>query len=336
MIRLTNVNIEEFQFVSGAHEEATSVLTASGTHPDAGVGERAITFDHRFGLGRVRDCILRDIHFMELDLSLRQKTEITFATESPVLELQFNIEGSYLHPGKKIKTGVLPCNPLTHNIIFFPPQPGTFIHRMDVQKSKTLEVHLTQDYFMTLLGRNYPQAENFLMKMENGEFASMSSQSLPITASMILTIRDLLNCDKKGVLKKLFYEAKILELFMLQLEQMENMRKPGIALSRVDTERLYEVRWIIENNLQNPYSIPELARQVGINEFKLKKGFKQLFDSTIFNYLFDLRMEHARKMLLDGNYSVAAIADTAGYKHAHHFTTAFKKKYGVLPTKLKK
>ncbi|ELR71168.1 Transcriptional regulator, AraC family [Fulvivirga imtechensis AK7] len=324
--RVTNINIEEFQFESRIHREAVPVDP---------VFEKTAEFNHRFGRGKMRDCLFQDMHFMEMDLFLEQETEVTFVSELPALELQFNLEGSYFHPDNKVNTEPLPTQQGTHNILFFPPIQDRFVQCMGARKNKVLEIHLTQKYFTSLLERNFPQAADFLRKMENMEFAGMHSHHLSITGPMTLLINDILNCNKTGTLRKLYFEARILELLMLQLEQIEGLERPVNQLSRYDVERLQEAKWIVENNMEHPYSIPQLATKVGINEFKLKKGFKQLFKNTVFGYIFDIRMEQARELLLESNKSITEIADIIGYKNAHHFSTAFKRKYGMLPSKMR-
>lgn len=75
----------------------------------------------------------------------------------------------------------------------------------------------------------------------------------------------------------------------------------------------------------------QLARQVGINKTKLKYCFREIYKTTIFGYLFDYKMELASKMLLDTQNSVLEIAHECGYEYASHFTTAFKRKFGITP-----
>jgi AraC family transcriptional activator of pyochelin receptor len=81
--------------------------------------------------------------------------------------------------------------------------------------------------------------------------------------------------------------------------------------------------------------LTQLSRICVLNEFKLKKGFKLLFGTTIFHYLREKRMEYARKLLLDCSLSVEEVAHKLGYEHAHHFSTAFKKFYKTCPSSFK-
>ncbi|WP_343692749.1 hypothetical protein [Chitinophaga sp.] len=55
------------------------------------------------------------------------------------------------------------------------------------------------------------------------------------------------------------------------------------------------------DNMKMPPSLSELSRIVGINEFKLKKKFKEVFNMTVFGYLADYRLGIARSLLEDGN-----------------------------------
>src|SRR5436189_818415 len=112
---------------------------------------------------------------------------------------------------------------------------------------------------------------------------------------MRIIINELLCCDKAGTVKRLFWQSKILELLMLQIEQMEEANKPLSSIKYYDIEKLQEAKLIVENNLVTPYSLKTLAHKVGLNDFKLKRGFKELFGYTVFGYLRELRMQEARK-----------------------------------------
>lgn len=88
--------------------------------------------------------------------------------------------------------------------------------------------------------------------------------------------------------------------------------------------------------LANPPSLMSLARQVGLNDRKLKQGFRQVFGTTAFGYLHNHRMEQARSLLLENQLSVTAVAHSVGYTNLCAFSTAFRKKFGVSPRALAK
>jgi AraC-like DNA-binding protein len=84
-----------------------------------------------------------------------------------------------------------------------------------------------------------------------------------------------------------------------------------------------------------PPSLPELARHVGLNEFKLKTGFRTLFGTSVFAYLRAQRMELARRLLVQRGQSVTEVALRVGYANPSKFALAFRKHFGFPPSALR-
>lgn len=138
--------------------------------------------------------------------------------------------------------------------------------------------------------------------------------------------------------RTLFYESRALELLAIQIECLfgKTLFSSPFHLSESDLERIYAARQRLLEDLQNPPTIAALARLCGINEFKLKKGFKQTFRTTIFAYLKKYRMEKAMQMFRDHNTSVTEVASMVGYTNISHFSAAFRKQFNINPGVLKK
>lgn len=137
-------------------------------------------------------------------------------------------------------------------------------------------------------------------------------------------------------LRALLRVAKAYEVLSLSLERL-CPRKPPNCLSCCDVQCLENARRILETELAEPPSLIELARQVGINDFKLKKGFKALFKTTPYSYLTDQRMMVARRALAEeGDASVTEVANRVGYTNLGHFAAAFRKRYGVAPREFRR
>ncbi|MEM8611828.1 MAG: AraC family transcriptional regulator [Cyanobacteria bacterium P01_H01_bin.105] len=154
------------------------------------------------------------------------------------------------------------------------------------------------------------------------------------TPSMLAAVQQILTCPYQGNVRQLYLESKTLELLALKLEQM---RQPEVAddhkitLKSDDIHRLYQARHILLTDIEHPPSLMELARQVGINDFKLKRGFRQIFGTTVFGCLYDYRMERAKQLLDTRTLKVAQIAQTVGYANPSQFSAAFKRKFGFSP-----
>jgi len=88
--------------------------------------------------------------------------------------------------------------------------------------------------------------------------------------------------------------------------------------------------------MRQPPSLLELAKRVGINDYKLKKGFKAIFHSTVFDYLRQIRMEQAMKLLRSGHCNVTEAAIETGYSNISAFSEQFGKTFGIKPSAVKK
>ncbi|MGE4488276.1 MAG: helix-turn-helix transcriptional regulator [Kiritimatiellales bacterium] len=98
-----------------------------------------------------------------------------------------------------------------------------------------------------------------------------------------------------------------------------------------DVETLRCVARHLEENLAEEHSLADLCRRFFINEFKLKKGFKALFGTTVFGYLRDKRFQRAEMLLKAGDLSVLEIANEVGYSNPGHFARGFSERFGVTP-----
>ncbi|MBE9189292.1 helix-turn-helix transcriptional regulator [Gloeocapsopsis crepidinum LEGE 06123] len=162
---------------------------------------------------------------------------------------------------------------------------------------------------------------------------------LTLTPDMQLALQQLLHCPYHSLTKQLYLESKSLELVALALEQfVEQVADPHPYLRSVqglrpdDIERIYQAREILHHNLENPPSLIALARQVGLNDYKLKIGFRQVFKTTVFGYLRNCRLEQARQLLTEQQMSVTEISNAVGYTSLSSFNAAFRKKFGFNPS----
>ena len=150
--------------------------------------------------------------------------------------------------------------------------------------------------------------------------------------SRLLLDQSVDNREKKSIgafmAKSLFYELLYLQLEKIQLTANDKLKS--------HYEKAIMAKSIIDEDLGRHHTIPELAKAVGTNEQYLKTYFKQYYNKTISQYSTEMRMECAKKIILSGEYRIFDVARMTGYKHATHFTTAFKKYFGYKPNLLKK
>ncbi len=157
-------------------------------------------------------------------------------------------------------------------------------------------------------------------------------QSLgPISPTMEQLLQQLVDCPYTGATQALYLESKALELLTLQLETWKQQHLNAPTLRKDDIDRLHQARDLLIQQSGNPPLLIDLAHQVGLNDRKLKQGFRQLFDTTVFGYLQDYRMEQAKQLLEEDRLTVAAVATSVGYRNPEAFSTAFRRKFAVSP-----
>jgi len=135
-------------------------------------------------------------------------------------------------------------------------------------------------------------------------------------------------------MRNLMIQSKVLELLAWQVAQFRGPERVE-RISAADIDKLHQLKKFLDIHFLEEHSLAELSRICLLNEFKVKKGFKEMFGTTVFGYLRKLRMDHAEQLLLDASRSVEEVSDLLGYEHAQHFSTAFKKYRGVNPSTLK-
>ncbi len=198
-------------------------------------------------------------------------------------------------------------------------------------------------FFELVMGNNFfdslvRQESQFLREFD--AYRSVNTLSSDFIADMTPAMYDIINqmqhAPYNGSLKSLFLEAKVIELFLMLVGQLDKNDKAfgTLPLSKADIPKLYDVKDYIERHFSADLSIVALAKAAGMNQTKLKAGFKSLFKTTVFGYINDLRLAAAKRLLLDGGMYVHEVAYQVGFAYPHYFSAAFKKKFGLSPTAL--
>lgn len=155
------------------------------------------------------------------------------------------------------------------------------------------------------------------------------------TPEMQIILHQIVNYPFHGLIKEIYLQAKSLELMALKLEP-DTAGERELMRSRIlrtdDINQIYHAREILIRDFDNPPSLLELARQVALNDYKLKIRFRQVFNTTVFGYLYAHRMEKARKLLMSQQMTIKQIAKIVGYECLSRFGVAFKKHFGIQPS----
>ena len=149
-------------------------------------------------------------------------------------------------------------------------------------------------------------------------------------------IKQIKGMDRSGGLYSFILETKARELLAINLQQQERNLCMSCSCFLHYRQQLHKAKELLELKYRNPPTIKQLAQEVGLCETILKTGFKSFFGTTVYNYLFDYRMRLAHEKLREKSFTINEVAEQSGYEHQSHFTTAFKRKYGISPGEYRK
>lgn len=162
----------------------------------------------------------------------------------------------------------------------------------------------------------------------------------PLCNRKRMVLDALLNNNFTGAMENVYMNAKVHELLLYTVECLIGEKEETIACKFLENENgrdsITRAREILLENIGNPITIKELSRKVAMNECYLKKGFKQMYGTTIFDFYQQQRMEHAKYLLYEKSFSVTDVSDMLGYSSISHFSAAFKKHTGLKPCELLK
>ena len=172
----------------------------------------------------------------------------------------------------------------------------------------------------------------------------LSSGSIMISAkacwtlpSMKEIINQLLNCPYDVTTRQFYFDLKVRELLYQMLENTYKRDHKKYVFRPWEVSRIHQARTILESHIaKKPPSIRSLSKQVALNEFKLKTGFRQYFNTGIFEWLMEEKMQHAKTLLLTTNKPIKDVCSLVGYPRTTNFITAFRRRFGMTPGSLRR
>lgn len=296
------------------------------------VTEKREKFSMPFGDMEMVRLYLNNIYIVYGDMRLhRQHLRMKVFDMPDMVELHFSLRGTGLIDnfvdGRRYN-----FRPNEHNI-FYMPELDVDASYCNDETYRFFEVHFTSAHFISLLANTNEKMQRFIDHVVNGRGANMAPGGLPISFAMRQCIQDIMSCPYTGGLKPIFLQARCLELLILQAEafaQQDTGYEKTVLKTGRDKDSIVHAYEYLLSHLSDPPSLQQLASIAGINTFKLKKGFKELYDNTVFGCLNEARLQQAREQLLDG-VQIKQLAEELGYSSVQHFSTAFRKKFGVPP-----
>lgn len=253
--------------------------------------------------------------------------------DTEMITMHFNLQGRVSIRDRSMPDGFeLAGN--QHNMFYGKEAEGKM--KIEELRSRSFLIQFSKDAFLGIARDGNDAIRRFADAAAAGRSVAFSDTNLDIDLNLQNCINAILHCNYTDPLKRMFFYSKTVEMLVLQAESFDRAmsRKETYIRKEYDRERIVFARDYLIKNIDCPPTLVELARIAGINEYKLKRGFKETFNQTVFEYLSDVRLELARIDLLEKRRSVTEIAFQLGYSSLQHFSAAFKKKFGIPPSKV--
>jgi len=217
------------------------------------------------------------------------------------------------------------------SLLLYNPQKELPLHLEVAPKSWIISVLISIKKFHTLFSSD---AENIpFLSADNLERKYYGEED--ISPSMAIVLNQIFHYNQNSSIKNLYLKGKGYELLSLYFNRNEdpNAEHCPFLIDEENVLKIKRAKEIVIARMAEPPGLQELADEVGLNLKKLKIGFKQIYGDSVYSFLFDYKMEFARRLLDSGSHNVNEVGLKIGYSTASHFIAGFKKKYGTTPKK---
>lgn len=269
-----------------------------------------------------------------------QTIEQRFETANPVLRFHFQLFGSgywELRSPYHTRSQSRVNQADRISTLFFYPQMEGRMHLPVKSRQFHLGISITPARLNTYMGGRLDAFPEALRAISEGRMDSSYSHAGPLSRMMYQVVWNLLDCPYAGPMKALYLETKAMELIVHKMAQAvceNDHENRSLKLGRHETDRLWYAREILCRDLENPPTLSELAHAVGTNHCRLNAGFRELYGTTVFDYLRQKRLIEAWRLIQEEGMNVTEAALKVGYNSISSFSKAFSEHFGLPPIKL--
>ncbi len=286
------------------------------------------------GLVKMTDWYCDEIRLTHTLSHYKKQSTFSVSNKTDIVRMHFGMKGNYNFSYQQLgKSFDLVGG--HHNIMYSNGFDITVQNR--TSEIETFGIQFPKEYFIRLTQDSTDRLMRFSENILIGKSNMLSDNWGTINIAIANAIKQIIHCSYSNELKKLFLLSKSVELLVLTAECYEhaNNKKGNFIKTKADKEKIIAARDLINERLDCPPGLCEIAKVIGLNEYKLKRGFREIFDTTVFGYLTDQRLQLANRYLQNTQKTSAEIAYTLGYASPQHFNIAYKKKFGITPNSVR-
>ncbi len=218
-----------------------------------------------------------------------------------------------------------------HSLLLYNPQRDLPINLELQPDSKMVSLLISIKKFHSL----FSQEADFIHFLSNDNKGKKYYDNKPISPAKTVILNQMMSYNIHSSIEKLYLKAKGYELLSLYFNRTEDadIEQCPFLVDEQNVLKIRKAKDIIIARMADPPGLQELANEAGLSLKKLKDGFKQIYGDSVYSFLFDYKMEVARKLLETNQYNVNEVGHKVGYSTSSHFIAAFKKKFGTTPKK---
>ncbi len=218
-----------------------------------------------------------------------------------------------------------------NSLLLYNPQQDLPIHLEMQPNSSLVSILISIKKFHGL----FSQEANYITFLSDDNKDKKYYQDGNVSPSMAIVLTQLIHYNLNSSIRNLYFKGKAYELLSLYFNRNEDadIEQCPFLVDEANVIKIRRAKDIVISRMTEPPTLQELSDEIGLNLKKLKEGFKQIYGDSVFSFLFDYKMEVARKLLESNEYNVNEVGLKVGYSSSSHFISAFKKKYGTTPKK---
>ncbi len=282
-----------------------------------------------------RDFInINDFTILVEEASTKEITIDSCRFDEPVIAVAYygsgNVDLSVNYPGAEKKFNHTKGLALS----FYADTNVEFVHTVSPEKPLRCVLIVTSIRNLEKL----PNSEedifmNLLNELVNPSDHYVEGPKFYMTPEMDSIVDQVFNIKYHGKTKMMFFRSQMTVLLSHFFGQLASLQTDKINVS--EREKLYRAKDILMVNIDNPPSLSELSREIGLNSYSLKKNFKELFGTPVFKYLQNERLKTAHDLIQNQKATVQEAAWQVGYDSLGSFSNAFEKRFGYRPSQIK-
>lgn len=297
--------------------------------------ERCWSCPEAFGEGGFRKTVIRNGFELWITDCLFQRDIMCYQEDISAVHFGFCLAGHYTGDlGKQREPFTLRAG--EHYLFFARDQNGCGQMATGVRQL-CVSLMINPELFLSYFGDDCSLLPEMLQGIVHQDTDACFFQVERITADMHRALRQIIDCPYTGASRKLYIESRCLELMAYQLRQFSGLKAvSALATGRghvhpAEKSRIEKVRSLLLDNLDAPPNLDDLAEAAGMSHPKLNRCFRQMFGTTVFQYLKHERLKQARVMIEDQGRTVTETAYSVGYSSLSHFAKAYKHHFGISP-----